>query len=147
MKRLIPWLGPGLFLITGAAYLLIPKFSLGFNQICEMLATGNTRGLMMFFHSAGSLGAPLSIGIGSAAFLIPALKPEYLFKANNEFFGQPAGILLTFLSAGFAVTVLALLGYSLWRLFPERIQKPLKAVPCLPQLLLLTCAFWMLIRL
>lgn len=147
MKRLIPWLGPGLFLITGAAYLLIPKFSLSINQICEMLAMGNTRGLLMFFHSAGSQGAVLSIGIGAAAFLIPTLKPEYLLKANSEFFGQPAGSLLTFLSAGFSLTMLALLGYSLWCLFPERIRKPLKAVPCLPQLLLLACAFWMLIRL
>ncbi len=147
MKRLTPWLAPLLALALGVMYLLIPKFSLEVNQVCEMLATGNTQGLMMFFHSAGPQGPLISLGIGLLAFLVPFLKPVYLLKANVLFYGLIYGGLLTFLSGLLALTALMLLGYSTLALLPDRIRTRLKAVPRMRYYLLLACTTWMLTRL
>lgn len=147
MKRRLPFLAPGLAMTLGCSYLLIPRFSLGINQVFEMLSTGNTRGLMMFFHSAGALDSLLAVGIGTAAFLVPVLKPAYLLGANTEYFGAAMGSLLTFISAAIALGVLVLAGYSLGSLLPSTVRSRLKAIPYLGQALALACTVWLLIRL
>lgn len=147
MKRLIPWLAPLLLLIAALSYLLVPRWSLGFNQVCEMLATGNTRGLLMFFHEAGPQAFLLSLGIGFLAFLVPALKPDYLLQANVEFFGQPSGSLLAGLSGVMALGFLALLGFSICSMLPAHMRLRLKKIQHLHMALLLAGILWFVLRL
>lgn len=147
MKRLLPWLAPVLVLSVGAAYLLNPSFSLAFNQLCEMLATGNVRGLLMFFHGAGPKGWVLSLGAGIIAFLIPALKPMYLLQANGEFFGQTAGTALAALSGITAAVFLALLGLTLFSIMPASVQQRLRSIPYLRGILLSLAVLWLVLRL
>lgn len=146
MKRLLSWFAPGLILIFGAAYFLAPRFSLGVNQVCEMLLTGNARGLMMVFHSAGNGGIIIAISIGCLAFLVPFIKPEYLLQANIEYFGLNSGILLTVLGALLALTLLLLVGHSLWALMPTGLRNRLSKAYRYRHFLPAGFAVWMLIR-
>ncbi len=146
MKRLLPWIAPGLILLFGAAYFLAPRFCLSVNQVCEMLMTGNARGLMMVLHSAGKGGIIIALSIGCLAFLVPFFKPEYLLQANTEYFGLTSGILLTVLGAMLALTLLLLLGYSLWALMPTGLRNRLSKVYRYRHFLPAGFAVWMLIR-
>lgn len=147
MKRLTLWLAPGLIMATGLLYLLNARLALALNQVCEMLATGNTRGLQMFFYSADSLGPLAAVGIGTVAFLVPILKPAYLLEANLQYFGPLAGIAMTAVSGFLALTVLILSGVSLWALFPTAFKGKLNAVPGLGYYLILGCIILLAARL
>lgn len=146
MKRLLSWFAPALLLVFGASYTLCPRFSLGINQVCEMLLTGNARGLMMVFHSAEPASVAVSLGVGCFAFLVPLFKPVYLLQANTVYFGQSSGILLTTLGALLALTLLYLLGYSLWALIPTGFRNRFITAPRIRNSLLIGFAVWMLIR-
>lgn len=146
MKRLLLWFSPALVLVLGAAYAFAPHFSLGTDQVCEMLTTGNARGLMMVFHSAGPASIAVALGVGCLAFLVPLFKPEYLLKANMATFGHTSGILLTVFGALLALTVLFLLGHSLWSLIPEKFRNRFTRLSRFRNALLVGLSVWMLVR-
>ena len=146
MKRLIPWISPALVLTFGLLYGLSPVFSLGVNQICEMLATGNPRGLMMFYHSSGPQGPLIAIAIGWLSFLTPVLKPVYLHQANLAFFGPLPGGLLTALSGTLALGFAILTGFSLGAVLPPALRMRFTKIPYLRHLLIAICAVILTMR-
>lgn len=128
MRRIDPWLAPLLILGIGCAYFLFPRFALSINQVCEMLLTGNTRGIMMVLHSAGTYAAIASVGIGCIAFLVLPMKPRYLLLANTGYFGQLQGIILTVLGSVVAVLILTFIWHTLWTMLPEPGRRLLKQI-------------------
>lgn len=123
MKRLLPGLMPALSLLAAGCYLLLPPFALAVNQLCEMLGTGNTRGLMMVYHSAGSLGAAAAAGISALALLVPVFKSHYLVSANTGYFGLWAGYGVTALGGLLAVILVLLWCKTITAMIPQSLKK------------------------
>jgi len=148
MKRLLPGLMPALSLLAAGCYLLLPPFALAVNQLCEMLGTGNTRGLMMVYHSAGSLGAvAAAAGISALALLVPVFKSHYLISANTGYFGLWAGYGITALGGLLAVILVLLWCKTLSALIPQSLKKAVAPPDHRWSLVLIGAAALVLLRL
>ncbi len=125
MKRLLPWVMPAVALLAAGGYLFLPPFALAVNQLCEMLGTGNTRGLMMVYHSAGEHSLAAAGAVTALALLVPVFKSHYLVSANTGYFGQWAGLWVTWTGGLLSVGVLLLLGATIAALLPLRLRTAL----------------------
>ncbi len=116
-------------LILGAAYILIPDFSINVNRIMEMLFTDDAKGISMYFYEFGSLSYIISIGANAIQILIPPISKLAVIKANANFFGIEMGMLLSviglIIGLIYAYSIGELLGIAIIKriLSEERVHK------------------------
>lgn len=102
----------------------------------------------MILHSAEAYGTVVSVGIGSMAFLLIPLKPQYILIANTEYYGQIPGLFLTVLGAACGVLVLMMAWHTVWSALPDTVRRRLEEItrheftlPAVISLLLLSRIF------
>ena len=104
-------------LLLAILYISIPDFVQSLKMICEMLHSGNTSSLQMFYYDGGELSWLVSIAITFYATLVPLYSKSTVIVANQSYFGDVQGGVLVATGMLFAVSYAILLFYGIARTF------------------------------
>ena len=102
-------------LLLAALYVSVPDFMQCLKQVSEMLSSGNSSSLQMFYYDGGSLGWLVSIIITIYATLAPMYPKSTVVIANQSYFGDLQGGLLAATGMLLAASYAGLLLYGIAR--------------------------------
>lgn len=101
----------------GVCYYSFSGFAITINRFCEMLNTGNSKGIMMYYYEFGNINYITSILITSLQTLIPVFPKNPVIEANIVYFGNTVGFILTILGVLLGSSYAYLIGSALSNIF------------------------------
>lgn len=110
-------------LILMIMFIFNKEFAISLNQVSEMLKSGNSNSLQMFYYDGGYFGWLTSILITIYGIIVPIFSKATLFTANISYFGLVVGGILVIISMFLALAYIFLIGRWIGALVKKKLEK------------------------
>ncbi len=110
-------------LILVIIYMVNKEFAISFNQVSEMLKSGNSNSLQMFYYDGGYFGWLVSMLITIYGIIAPIFSKATLFTANTSYFGIVFGGILVIISTFLALAYIFAIGRWIGTLIKSNMEK------------------------
>lgn len=104
-------------------FLMDKEFAISLSQVSEMLKSGNSNSLQMFYYDGSYFDWLVSIVISIYGILVPIFPKAILFIANSSYFGVFLGYILVFIGMMLAMTYIYMIGRWIGTLIKSNLVK------------------------